>query len=548
MNKDSDSSNATTQEPSGFGHQFRARIVVVSTMERDVRLTFAFGLVALVLPMVLTLFRGHLGPFAGSLFYGIRLPAAMAVALSLLELAILYFLWLGLVLLRGRRRLFAIAALAIFALSVILRSSNPLHAWPTAAPFASLALFWFSIDRKFVSARLAPLLAIILVCETVAVGFAWVAGGVGELLGMFFTMQIIFAIFGLSMVATDIAELTSVAANFAIENVVRRQRLPVLLAALVVGTVAINFLAVWIRYHGWNVDAAGLISGGLVAFALLATAILVAIFTGRNLPTLPAHIGYRDLFVTVVVYLLAFVIGVEWCILSRTAGNFSNPRLATPCLLVGLVFLGVLFFRRKRQTHFAMCLYGVVVAFWWLCVCFLAGKPAPLQLGVGTLVLLAATATFAKLRAHFGSVAVAAAKLNLCLCAYFLLIWAATRPEANHQLNLLNVAIALVALVWDILSSGEAITNRHSEDIPRMARVSLFFAYVLTTVLQVSISATGELTGSTEKIHQLFEPEWLMATGILFFGFPFFAWVFVTDVRNAMMERADGSGLRQAPP
>ena len=51
--------------------------------------------------------------------------------------------------------------------------------------------------------------------------------------------------------------------------------------------------------------------------------------------------------------------------------------------------------------------------------------------------------------------------------------WVATQPEANHELNLLNVAIALVALTWDVMTSGGGITNRHSDHLPRSARIAL---------------------------------------------------------------------------
>jgi hypothetical protein len=88
-------------------------------------------------------------------------------------------------------------------------------------------------------------------------------------------------------------------------------------------------------------------------------------------------------------------------------------------------------------------------------------------------------------------------------------------------------------LTWDIMTSGGGVTNRHSERLPRSARIALFFAYVMTTSLQVALSATGEVPARFASAAKLFETESIMSAGLGLFAVPFFLWLFVLDLRNA---------------
>src|ERR1700757_4981710 len=86
----------------GFWGHLRQRIIVISTMERDVRATFIIGLTIVTLAIGLNIFPERLGPLI-SIPVG-SIPLGVIVVLALGEFAVFFFISLAVLLLKGRWR------------------------------------------------------------------------------------------------------------------------------------------------------------------------------------------------------------------------------------------------------------------------------------------------------------------------------------------------------------------------------------------------------------------------------------------------------------
>ena len=516
-----------------FRHELQEHVISVSSMGRGVRIAFAAGLVSVVIPMLLSLARGHLGDLSLTIFFGTKLPAVMEVALYLTEFLITVFGWYGLILMRGRYRLVAFAVIAVAFLLIVAGASHPRLTWPMAFPLASLLACWAAIDWRDVFRRLAPLLAIVLAVEFfTAILYSAVSGAPDILYSLFF-IQVTLAIFGLCMVATDIAEIASVGGNIAVERLAGLRGTAVAPMATFAGSACLSLLVAWSLHRRFFGTLQGNLEAIAVAFAAIALAAAVVWRVCRNGGKLPEHIAYRNLFLIVASIIIAYAVGIAGCVLGHPEASCPKAQFVSPLALVALAFAVALYLNRGVPRRATALLYGALAGVWSVLV-----QTAPVTYsavaitGAGAVFVLCAVA-FKPLRFSVRAVAIAAAKLNFCIAVFLLVSWIATQPEANHELNLLNVAIALVALTWDVMTSGGGITNRHSDHLPRSARIALFFAYVMTTSLQVAISATGEMAARYANASKLFETESLMSAGLALFAVPFFLWLFVLDVRNA---------------
>src|SRR5262249_52409866 len=74
--------------------------------------------------------------------------------------------------------------------------------------------------------------------------------------------------------------------------------------------------------------------------------------------------------------------------------------------------------------------------------------------------------------------------LNLsCLGLYFIyaVVYVKARQAAEDRVTL-DACVVLVAILWDVLTSGHGITNIDGKWFPRRSRIYLFFGYVMTIV------------------------------------------------------------------
>jgi hypothetical protein len=527
-----------------FAHEFSSHVVSISTMGRGIRVTFAAGLVVVVLPMLLSLLRGHLGDPTLTIFLGIALPSAMKAVLYFVELLITVFGWYGLITMRGRYRpvIFVILS-AIFAM---VCSTHPVNSWRMTFPLFSLLACWAFFDWRESFRKYAWALALVLALEFFTVIILSMYAGATELLYEFFLIQIALSAFGLCMVATDIAEITSVGSALIVERLSGRRHLDISSIVTFVASVGLSLIANWILRQGIYGTRSGNLEAGLIAFSALALLVGGLRLLAKNLPAIPEHIAYRSLFLIVAAYIAGYCLALSfWC---PATGSCAPVKSYAAIPFIAMAFAVALFLSRNRARRSAALLYGTITGIWILFLHFTASGYIAIAMTIASVAFVAFAVAAPSLRMHSRAIAMAAARLNFCLGIFLTVSWVAARPQANHELNIVNVVIALTALTWDIMTSGGGITNRHTDNFPRSARVALFFAYVLTTSLQVAISATGDMTNwfvHGKDAGVFFEAEYLMSAGLANFGIPFFIWLFTLDVRNALTVNSDAAALSQ---
>jgi hypothetical protein len=80
--------------------------------------------------------------------------------------------------------------------------------------------------------------------------------------------------------------------------------------------------------------------------------------------------------------------------------------------------------------------------------------------------------------------------------------------------------VLMVALVLEILGSGEAITNRHDRGLPRQSRVLLYLGYVVLVAAAVLYFASLHDPASGALRESSFDSETWVHQGVLFLGVP----------------------------
>src|SRR2546423_15190683 len=97
----------------GIWGNLQRRIIVISTMERSVRITFMAGAALVVLAIIVNVFHDRLGPDVTTVVGTVPLGALAILALG--EFAAFFVVGLALVLLRGRARLIVHGAMLVVA-------------------------------------------------------------------------------------------------------------------------------------------------------------------------------------------------------------------------------------------------------------------------------------------------------------------------------------------------------------------------------------------------------------------------------------------------
>ena len=117
--------------------------------------------------------------------------------------------------------------------------------------------------------------------------------------------------------------------------------------------------------------------------------------------------------------------------------------------------------------------------------------------------------------------------LRVGLIGLLATVWALVGMAAlyDHALAASRIAIwaaviVLVAIAWDVVMSGESMTNEGTRRIPRATRVLAFLGYVLLVAATVLFYSGQKVTGTGQAAEPLFEPEAITRNGLFRLAFP----------------------------
>ncbi len=91
---------------------------------------------------------------------------------------------------------------------------------------------------------------------------------------------------------------------------------------------------------------------------------------------------------------------------------------------------------------------------------------------------------------------------------------------AASRIAIWAAIIVLVAMAWDVVMSGESMTNEGSKRLPRASRVLAFLGYVLLVAATVLFYSGQKVTGTGQAAEPLFEPEAITRNGLFRLAFP----------------------------
>jgi hypothetical protein len=99
-------------------------------------------------------------------------------------------------------------------------------------------------------------------------------------------------------------------------------------------------------------------------------------------------------------------------------------------------------------------------------------------------------------------------------------------PEA--QTAVLQAVLLVLALSWDVVMSGEDVTNGESRWFPRHSRVLLYFGYTLLVTTAVLTFSSQRLQATGEPLESNFETELFARFGLLLLAWPLVLTIFLT--------------------
>lgn len=540
----------------GVWGNLRRRIIVISTMERSVRITFMSGAALVVLAVIVNIFHGLLGPEVTTPAGTVPLGALVLLAIG--EIAAFYVVALALVLLSGRSRLIVHGVILLLVVAFSAMSNFDMLSFVILLPLGMLWAFGYLRERQGWSDRDAMLAALSISLAGMLVIIVYLATGRELLIISALALQALLAMLGLCMAATDIAEIAVVAVeSFTAKAaaVIGRGWVAVLFA---LATISVNLLLP-LRTSAHYAQTIGHELGAGLGLALWLAAIFWMVISRRKrLATVHPHISYRTLFLVVGFYFIALQAGMFLRFLSDpltySAKNlFSYPQ-AFLFAILGFFGFVVLFFilGRRSERSFVSLAYGASIGMFIFHYYSSGGSNIelmPVAVGMLSLLLIIFAPLSSKMRAQFRALCLIIADLNLAFAAYALLAQLfLSLGEHGHggALTVGQALVVLAALAWDIVYSGEAITNKHSEAFPRLARVAMFMAYVMSVALLVMVSTAAHLvnpiTGETIKG---FDSEGLVGVGLVLFGAPFVFVMAMLRMRN-LLAAADAGAAQIA--
>lgn len=511
-------------------------------MERDVRITFAVGSAAVAIAVALDLFS-PLGPPVETVVGAI--PVGTLVALALGEFLVLTLLTIGLIETRSRWRFAILAGFGALLVGFVYLNDFAPPAFASLAPFAMALVFSVLRERRQWTRRRTLQAAAITSAVTLVIGVGYVLAGKQQLVVRAVGFQGICAMFGLFMVSTDIAEIADVAAETAVSGLRRLIQRELFLSILLGAALLPGIVAVLTHLPWPSAEIAQFLGSGLGLLLWLLIGYGLVRLAGRKLGDLHPHIRYAQMFMIVGAYFVALQAGVLWRVTKDPGGFdpgqlFTYPEVFIPAMLVLLVSIVALFTRARRAPNtFAALTFAAWTGVMWFHYFSSGGRNIVIvQIAVawGSVLWLVGAALFKSSRAKYGLICRLVLSLNLSFALYaaIVVLFFMTKGEGSG-LTIWQALIVLGALGWDILTSGGAITNTHTDALPRLARVCFFLSYVISVALMVLVSVSSELTNpmTGRAVEGIFESEPLVATGLILFGPPFFFAIFSLRVRAA---------------
>ncbi|MHB8269417.1 hypothetical protein [Bradyrhizobium sp.] len=542
----------------GVWGNLQRRIIVISTMERSVRITFMSGAALVVLAVIVNIFHGRFGPDVETPAGAV--PLGVLGLLAIGEFAAGYFVALALVLLSGRSRLIVHGVILLLAVAFSAMSNFDLLSFAILLPIGMVWAFGHLHERQRWSDREAMLAALSISLAGLLVVIVYLAMGHDLLIMSLLALQALLAMLGLCLAATDIAEIAvvtveGIAAKAA--GVIRRVWLAALFA---LATILFNLLLPLRASEHFGHTKAYMLGGGLGLALWLAMIFWMVISRRKRLATVHPHISYRTLFLVVGFYFIALQAGILLRFLSdpltySAKDLFSYPQ-AFVFVVFGFVGIVVTFFILGRRSERLFVSLAYAASIGMFIFHYYAGKGSnielmPVAVGMLSLLLLILAPLSRKMRADFRALCLITADLNLAFAAYaFLAELFLSLGEHGHggALTVGQALVVLAALAWDIVYSGEAITNRHSEAFPRLARVSMFMAYVMSVALLVMVSTAAHLVNPvTGEAIKGFDSEGLVGVGLVLFGAPFVFVMAMLRIRN-LLAAADARAAQIVPP
>jgi hypothetical protein len=157
---------------------------------------------------------------------------------------------------------------------------------------------------------------------------------------------------------------------------------------------------------------------------------------------------------------------------------------------------------------------------------------------VATLAALAWLAVRRRLTAERAELVTLLLVLNGGLLAiYWIDRGFASGISASGRFSIVQAVLIIAALVWDIVMSGEAITNRHSRVFPRHARVLVYLGYITAVATAVMFFSSFHFQGTGAGVESRFESETFVEVGLIFLGASLLLTLFV--LRLTRLRRAE---------
>ena len=536
-----------SEAPMGLLTTIRKRIIVISTMERDVRLAFASGSAAVVVAVAFNLFS-PLGPPVATLVG--EIPLGTLVALFLGEFVVATLVAAVLIETTGHWRNALYGAIGVLLILFLWSNNFTPSAFAVVMPLGSALFFslrrqardWDRRQSLFAAAFTAGLALIVML--------AYIGAGEAVLVVSMIGLQGLVAMLGLFMAATDLAEIASVASDSILAKLTgASSRVSVALIAAALAIIT-NF-AVSRLFSNWaNRTIAQDLGSGLGIFLWLAAIYGLVRWAARRAGEITPEIRYSQLFMVVATYFVALQIGVAWRVMRAPESYdprylFTYPEVFTiPFILFILGIVALFMVGRRVPRSFSALTFAVWVGLLWFH--YFASHGAAIfyvqdAVVIGTALWLGLAGWFKGSRAVYGTLARLIGDLNLSFALYAMLVFLFFKAKGGGAgLTFWQALIVLSALAWDILTSGEVITNRHTEAFPRFARVCLFMAYVISVALLVLVSTSSALVlpSSGREAEGVFESEGLVATGLVLFGPAFLFTIFSLRARNAFARPA----------
>jgi hypothetical protein len=534
-------------EPSpGVLAHLRQRIIVVSTMERDVRITFIAGSTMVIVAVLLNIFRDYLGPSITTLVG--TLPLGVVAVLSLGEFIVLFFISLSILLLKGRWRFIAHGlTLVLFALFAVLNGFD-VASLVLLVPMAMLWMFtylggrqgWY--QREYVLGALSTSLAAMLIF------LFYVITGQQALIVEALAWQALLAMLGLCMAATDIAELAFISVESVTARLARFSSYVPIAIILALLAITGEILLTLMVSDSSSRSIASTLGSGVGLAMWLALIYWMVIVRRKKLGSVHPHLEYWVLLLIVSFYFLAFQAGIGLRLISdpltfRASEIFTYPKVFIFTTLGEIAFLAAFLIAARRSARlFVSLTYGFTVGM-FIFHYYSTGGEGIVQIvdgvAMGSLLYLALAALSRKVRQNYEQICWIVADLNIAFLGYALIaaLFFGLGGHGHEGFTAGQALIILLALAWDLVSSGETITNHHSESFPRLARAATFIAYIVSVALLVMVSTAGHfvLPLRGEAVENVFNSEALVAVGLVMFGAPFIFSMSILRLRNVLV-------------